>query len=145
MVGRAIIAILLFASPSLALAEKAEMAERVGRSFFEAILAGNTQVALRLSGRRVNFDGHLTQNIDEIKAQYRKMSERAVALGLRLKSVQTLDKNQMLKKYGPPPKRIRGETSNQNAQFVLARFNRKGAVAILAKQGIFWRVVAITD
>jgi|GEM_PF-4397597 hypothetical protein len=135
---------MLLLLPMSAFAAKDDMAERVGRTFFEAILSGKVEIAMRLSAAKVNLDGHYFEKLEQIEIQFRRMSERAAALGLRLKSVRTLDRRQMFKRYGPGPKRIRPETKLK-AQFVLARFNRKGAVAILEKQGLFWRVVAVTD
>ena len=112
-------------------AQADEMAYRVGSGFFQALLAGNLEMAQRLCAEVVNFDGQVLTGPEHIGGQLKRMAERARGQGLTLKKTLILSLEEMVKKYGPIPLRLRKDVS-KGAQFVLARFNSQGAAPIIA-------------
>lgn len=120
------------------------MARLVAQSFFRGLLKGEVETALPLCARSFNFDGEQLKGTDAIKARLGQLAARAREQGLRLKRVEVLTVPQALKRFGPPPARIK-KALGPGRMVALARFNMMGSVAVLARQGGFWRVHALTD
>ncbi len=116
----------------------------MARSFFNALLGGDSAAALPLCAAKVDFDGELLSGQGEIGARIRQLTRRARQRRLRLRRLVVLDAGDMRRRFGPPPARI-ASSARRGRYFALARFNRLGAVAVLAKRGRFYRVVALTD
>jgi hypothetical protein len=72
------------------------------------------------------------------------MAVHAREHGVKLKRVTILSHGQVVRRFGPPPARLRG-ASGPGRLVALARFNTAGAVAVLGRVGAFWKVVAVTD
>lgn len=121
------------------------MAQLVARTFFHALLDGaDAKAALPLCAARVNLDGLWVENREELARHLERMSLRARQHGLRLKKIVILSHAEAVRRYGPPPDRLRG-AAGPTRLVALARFNVQGAVAILGRTGAFWKIVAITD
>jgi len=119
------------------------MAELVARSFFRALLAGDVKALLPLCAKRVNLDGRWVEQ-PRLSAELLRLTERARSTALKLRRVKLVSYAEMVKRHGPPPKRLAGAVSRRD-MIALARFNRLGALAVLTKQGRFWRVAMLSD
>ena len=120
------------------------MARLVARGFFRALADGEAAAMAPLCADVVSFDGQKVKGRKKIAARLKAMADRAQRANLRLKRVVVLTVKQAREKYGPPPERIKGELG-KGRMVALAAFQRLGAVAVLARKGSFWRVVALTD
>jgi len=120
------------------------MAKLVARGFFRALMAGELKALLPMCGKQVDFDGASAKDPASIKKQLGAIIKRIKRKGLKLRRIVVLDKKQMKTMFGACPKRLQKSVKKSQA-FALARFNRLGAVAFLAKKGRFWRIVALTD
>lgn len=120
------------------------MALLVARSFFRALLSGNVDAALPLCARRVSFEGAQVQGTKQLRARLLKMAGRARAGGLKLKKVELLHLERMVERFGPPPARLKRSISPRDL-IALARFNKQGALAVLRRDGRFWRISVLSD
>jgi hypothetical protein len=120
------------------------VAELVARGFFHALLEGQPGSALPLCADEVNFDGLKLRGPDALRKQLAAMSARARSLGLRLTRVVLMAAPEAVKRFGPPPARL-ARAVGPGSMIALARLSTGGAVAVLRKQGGFWRVTALTD
>ncbi|MBK6847319.1 MAG: hypothetical protein IPG96_07160 [Proteobacteria bacterium] len=149
--GAAIVAIaaLVTAAPPAALAAPSAtaddgMAALVARGFFRALLDGRLADLLPLCAERVSLDGHRVASGAELQHALSALIQRAHSETLMLRGVQLLTYAEMVGRYGPPPARMRASVGPGDL-LALARFSRLGAVAVLARKGRFWQVVALTD
>jgi hypothetical protein len=120
------------------------MAELVARSFFRAVLERDVAAALPLCADEVSFDGRRVRGKAELEKQLLQLAQRARARGLQLIKIVVLMAPEAVRRYGPPPARMRRSLPS-GAMVALARFNHLGAVAVLQRQGGFWRVTALSD
>lgn len=120
------------------------MAHLVAQGFFRGLLSGAIDVIAPLCATRVNFDGRWVTGQAAIGSELARIADRARSMELKLVWVRPMAYPQMLQRFGPPPDRLRG-VARGGSLFALARFEHQGAVAILRRQGRFWRVVALTD
>lgn len=146
MRGRVALLLAVFAVPRPeAAAEPADVtAELVARSFFGGLLSGQTASLVPLCAREVSFDGEWVRDETALRAKLEQMSTRARQRGLRLKLVQVMPVDEAVRRYGPPPRRLRPSLARAS-RVALARFNVRGAVALLRLESGFWRLIAITD
>ncbi len=121
----------------------AYLAELVARSFFRGLLEGQPETVLPLCAAEVNLDGERLRG-PALGARLRELSTRARQKGLRLRKLVVLTAEEAVRRYGPPPSRLRGSVVPGRA-VVLARFNQSGVVAVLARGPGLWRVTALTD
>ena len=120
------------------------MSRLVARGFFRALQDGEVAAMMPLCAEAVSFDGELVKGRAKVKARLARMVKRARANNLRLKKVLLLSYREAIKVLGPAPERLKG-VLKPGMMVALAAFQRGGAVAVLAKRGSFWRVVALTD
>jgi hypothetical protein len=130
--------------PCRGVAETDFMATLVTRSFFRGLLEGEVGTILPLCADTMSFDGTQVHGKQKIEQQLKQINRRALSHAIRLQRIQVLTYNEAIRRYGPPPDRLKG--SIRPGQLVaLARFNTLGAVAVLKRYGPFWRVIALTD
>ena len=120
------------------------MATLVARSFFRGLLGPDPAATLPLCADRLNLDGDWVQGEAAIKARLVQMGKRARQHGIRLQRVLVIPYREAVKRFGPPPERLKG-CVGPGRLVALARFNAMGAVAILTKRGGYWKVAGITD
>ena len=120
------------------------MAQLVAKSFFRSLLGGDAAALRPLCAGEVNFDGQTIRGEAAIAAKLDQLVRRARARKLELRRVVMVDAATMRRRYGPAPARIRSAVRSGTI-IALARFDQLGAVAVLARRGRFWRVVALTD
>jgi hypothetical protein len=120
------------------------MAQLVAKSFFRSLLAGDRDALRPLCAPAVSFDGETIRGEAAIARKLDELSARARRRKLQLRRVMLLDAATMKRHYGPPPARIKSAV-RAGTMIALARFDQLGAVAVLARRGRFWRVVALTD
>ena len=120
------------------------MARLVARGFFQAVQEREPAAMLPLCAEGVNFDGEQVQGRAKIKARLERLVARARQRNLRLKKVVVLRYLEAVKVLGPPPERLK-KVLGKGKMVALAAFQRGGAVAVMARRGAFWRVVALTD
>jgi hypothetical protein len=136
--------LLLLVPRSSAAGDDAFMARLVARSFFGGIIGGEVGSVLPLCGSRFSFDGDMATDVKQIRQRLGRVNARARQLGLQLRKVIVLGYREAVERYGPPPARLRN-VLRPGCMVALARFNMRGAVAVLERQGAFWKVVALTD
>jgi hypothetical protein len=132
------------ARPAHAQPSRDFMVKLVSRGFFRALIEGETETLLPLCAERVNLDGQVVRSREALKKRFQQMSRRARRLGIRLKKIQVISYAEAVERFGAPPRRLQSEV-RPNTMVALARFNSRGAVAVLKRSGTFWRVVALTD
>lgn len=120
------------------------MAQLVGRGFFRALQDGEVEAMVPLCAEAVNFDGELVKGRPKVKARLARLVKRARKNHLRLKKVLLLSYREAIKVLGPCPERLK-KVLKPGHMVALAAFQRGGAVAVLARRGDFWRVIALTD
>jgi len=141
----AVLSVSVLAPPRPAAAGDREfMAKLVAQTFFRALLEGTVETALPLCSKRVNLDGTWVEVPGVLERRLRAMSVHAREQGVRLTRVTVLPHGVVVRRFGPPPARLRGATG-PGRLVALARFNTAGAVAVLRRTGAFWKVVAVTD
>lgn len=138
--------ILLLSLPAAAQEKKIDfMAQLVAKGFFRALVDGEHKALVPLCApREVNFDGRIARGAKQVRQQLEAMATRAKRQGLKLRKVELLRYRDAVKRFGPPPPRLKGNVG-PGMVVALGAFARRGAVLVLAKQGRFWRVVAVTD
>lgn len=134
---------LVTAAPALA-GDVDFMATLVARSFFQGLLTGQPSAIFPLCGKQVSFDGEIIKKPGALKKKLRELNSRARRRGLKLEKLLVIPYREAVRRYGPPPARLRGSVGRGKV-VALARFNHLGAVAILQRRGPFWKVIAITD
>jgi hypothetical protein len=92
----------------------------------------------------MNLDGRRLRDRAELQQALEALSTRARQRGLRLRLLVLLDAREAVRRFGPPPRRIRG-SFGPDRLVALARLSQLGAVALLRREGGFWRVTALTD
>jgi hypothetical protein len=120
------------------------MAELVARGFVRALLEGDIAAALPLCADEVSFDGERLRGKARVEPRLRQLAQRARFRGLQLVKIVVLTAQEAVRRYGPPPSRMRRSVPPQ-AMVALARFNHLGAAVVMVRQGGFWRVTALTD
>ena len=120
------------------------MAELVARGFFRAVLERDVPAALPLCADEVSFDGQRVRGKANLERQLLQLAQRARSRGLQLLKVVVLTPREAVRRYGPPPARMRRSLPS-GSMVALARFNHLGAVVVLGRQGGFWRVTGLTD
>lgn len=136
--------VLVVAGPAAADNDREFMAQLVARTFFRSVLEGGGESVLPLCAPRVNLDGEWVKGREALTPRLRQMGQRAREQGLQLRKVVVVSYREAVRRYGPPPARLRGAVG-PGKLVALARFNLRGAVAILGRVGAFWKVVAVTD
>lgn len=145
----ALCALLLLSStlqvqPSHAQPNRDFMVKLVSRSFFRALLEGEMEAVLPLCAERVNLDGQLIRSKEALKKRFTQISRRTRQLGIRLRKIQVISYAEAVERFGAPPQRLKPEV-RPGTMVALARFNSRGAVAILKRSGTFWKIVALSD
>ena len=120
------------------------MADLVARGFFRGLVNGDAAALMPLCSERVSFDGRVVRGKKALGAALGKLTGRAKRLKLRLRRVVLMPYAEAVKRFGPPPARLR-EAGKVGRVVALGAFERGGAALILAREGRFWRVVALTD
>jgi len=121
------------------------MAKLVARGFFRALIAGDVETMLPMCAAEVDLDGLRVRRSKGLRAALAALVKRARAAQLELAWIRVLDHRQMLARFGKAPTRI-ARSVKPGRRYALARFSHPGgAVAVLAKIGRFYRVVALTD
>ncbi|MCA9668530.1 MAG: hypothetical protein KC503_23220 [Myxococcales bacterium] len=121
------------------------MARLVARGFFRALVAGDVETMLPMCASDVDLDGRVVRRGKGLRAALQALVARARARQLSLSWIRVLDHRQMLARFGPAPARI-ARVVRSGRRYALARFaHNAGAIAVLAKVGRFYRVVALTD
>jgi hypothetical protein len=141
---RALLTLLLFAAPAYAAPVSDFTAELVARSFVRSLLEGRPQSALPLCGAEVNLDGRKLRDRTELLQALEAVSARARRRGLRLRQLVVLEAAEAVRRFGQPPRRLRGSVV-PGSLVVLARLNHLGAAVLLRREGGFWRVTGLTD
>lgn len=116
----------------------------VARGFFRALLDGRVSDLLPLCAESLNLDGQRVAAGPELRRALDALIQRARSETLILRGLELLSYAEMVGRYGPPPARLRASVGRRDL-LAVARFNRLGAVAVLARKGRFWQVVALTD
>jgi hypothetical protein len=129
---------------SRAAGDREFMAKLVARTFFRGLLSGNIEGVLPVCDRRVNLDGQWVTGAEALGTHLRTAAKRARDLGIRLRQVQVMSYREAVRRFGPPPARLRGAVG-PGRMVALARFQTLGAVAVLRRVGPFWKVAALTD
>ena len=119
-------------------------AELVARSFLRSLLDGRPAGALPLCGAEVNLDGRKLRDRTELQQALETVSSRARRRGLRLRQLLILDGAEAVRRFGQPPRRLRGSVG-PGSLVALARLSQLGAAVVLRREGGFWRVTALTD
>lgn len=135
---------LLAASPVRAQARVDFMADLVARGFFRGLVAGKLGALEPLCSRQVNFDGRLVKGQARVKKKLQALIVRAKRHQLKLRRIVLMPYEDAVKRFGPPPARLK-QSVGRGKVVALAAFGRGGAVAVLGREGRFWRVVALTD
>lgn len=115
----------------------------VGQTFLRNITDRDTKEALVLCADNVLFDGKQARGSAQVEAELRAMISR-VYPGMLIKKIFVFGYREMVKRFGPPPKRLSG-AKLEEAVFVLARLRRGGLIVVLNKMDDRWRVTALTD
>ena len=138
--------VLLLASPfASAQAKKVDfMADLVARGFFRGLVGGQAASLEPLCSKRVSFDGRWVSGGKALSRELKKLVRRARRQQLKLRRIVLLPYDEAVKRFGPPPARLKG-AGGRGRVVALAAFQRGGAAIILAREGRFWRVVALTD
>ncbi len=133
------------ASPGVSQAKPQEafLAELVAQSFFRGLLEGRLQVIEPLLAKRVRVEGRWVDG-RKLRPFLQRLIRRARRRGLKLRKLVMLDYPQMVRRFGPPPKRL-SVALKPSDQIALARFGQLGAVVALRRQGRFFRIHLITD
>jgi len=145
--GRTLLASLLLLAAVPARAEQGDrvfMAQLVGRTFFRGLLAGNVESLLPLCAEQVSLDGEVVKGREALLPRLKAMATRARELGIQLRRVEVLSYQEVVRRFGPPPERLR-RSVGPGQLVVLARFSSLGAVAVLRRVGPFWKITAISD
>lgn len=120
------------------------MAQLVARSFFRGVVEGEVAVLAPLCANQVNFDGTLIKGTKAVRQQLAAMIKRARRQGLKLHKLLLLSYKEAVRQFGPPPARIARFIGPRDL-IAVAAFQRSGAVAVLTRNGSFWRITALTD
>lgn len=120
------------------------VAELVARSFVRALLEGDAPTALGLCAERVSMDGEWAQGRAAIEAQILAMQGRVRTFGLKLQHLAVLPHAEVVRRFGPPPERLRG-VAGPGRLVALARLNTLGVAIILGRAGGLWKVVGLSD
>ncbi len=120
------------------------MADLVARGFFRALVKGDAAALMPLCSEQVSFDGRLVRGKKGLAAALGALTRRARIHKLKLRKVVLMPYAEAVKRFGPPPVRLRG-AAKAGRVVALGAFERGGAALILAREGRFWRVVALTD
>ena len=142
----AALTVLLCAAPSDGLRDSSRIpfgASLTARSAFDALMRGDSGVLTRLSAKELSADGTVLRGAGITEA-WEGMIGRLRRLGLQLRRLVLLDHREMLRRFGKPPQRLRA-IARPGRYYALARFNRLGAIAILARQSGTWRIIGISD
>jgi hypothetical protein len=141
-----ILLLLSVSTPAAAEAQQVDfMAKLVARSFVQALLSGEISATLPLCARTVNLDGQRVSGPKQLTARLERMSRRARQHGLRLEKLHLLPYTAAVKRYGPPPERLKADLARGRKVVALARFNNLGAALFLRRTGQIWKVIAVTD
>lgn len=136
---------LLASPPALAQDKKVDfMADLVARGFFRGLVSGEAAALVPLCSGRVSFDGRLVQGSRSMVQELKKLVRRARRRQLKLHRIVLMPYEEAVKRFGPPPSRLK-KVGGRGRVVALAAFQRGGAALILAREGKFWRVVALTD
>lgn len=144
--GSLVALVCLLAAPVVsAQAKKVDfMADLVARGFFRGLVGGEASALEPLCSRRVNFDGRWVQGGKAVAQELKKLAHRARRQQLRLRRIVLMPYEDAVKRFGPAPTRLK-DAGGLRRVVALAAFQRGGAALILAREGRFWRVVALTD
>ena len=120
------------------------MAQLVSRTFFRGLLANNVESLLPLCAEQVSLDGEVVKGREALRPRLQAMATRARELGIQLRRVEVLSYGEVVRRFGPPPERLR-RSAGPGQLVALARFSSLGAVAVLRRVGAFWKISAISD
>lgn len=116
----------------------------VAKGFFHAVLEARLNDALAVCAPRVAFEGKWVSGETELQQELSRLIDRASSQTLQLRRVDVLSYREMVRRFGPPPNRLR-QIVRPDDMLALARFDRRGAIAVLRQEGSFWRIAALTD
>lgn len=140
-----IISLLFFSLSANAFAENDDfMAQLVGQSFFRALFAGSLESLTPLCASSINFDGQIISGKEAIDRRLQQLIKQVRNNRLQLKKITILSYKEMIQRFGPPPIRLRSSIGPGRI-IALGKFNTLGAIAVLKRQGHFWRVIALSD
>lgn len=145
--GRTLVASLLLLAAVPARAQQGDrefMAQLVARTFFRGLLDNNVEALLPLCAEQVSLDGEAVKGRDALRPRLQAMATRARELGIQLRRVEVLSYQEVVRRFGPPPERLR-RAVGPGQLVALARFSSLGAVAVLRRAGAFWKISAISD
>ncbi len=120
------------------------MAKLVARSFFHGLFEGDIDSTLPLFGKVVNFDGELLKDPQSIRQRLESIKQRVQSQGLRLRQIEVLSLPEAIRRFGPPPRRLK-QSLRPRCLIAMARLNTLGVVAILQREGSFYKIVGLTD
>lgn len=120
------------------------MARLVARSFFRALQDEEVPALLPLCASRVSFDGRWVSGTEALRTALASLAARAKEQRLRLRQVEVLTYAEAVKRFGPPPARLK-DAIRPGQMIALGAFQRGGLVAALAKSGPFYRITALSD
>lgn len=120
------------------------MADLVARGFFRGLVGGEAASLEPLCSKRVSFDGRWVVRGKALSRELKKLARRARRQQLKLRRIVLLPFEEAVKRFGPLPARLK-DAGGRGRVVALAAFQRGGAAIILAREGRFWRVVALTD
>lgn len=145
-IGAIVALVCLLASPVVsAQAKKVDfMADLVARGFFRGLVGGEATSLEPLCSSRVSFDGRWVRQGKALSQELKKLVRRARRQQLKLRRIVLMPYEDAVKRFGPAPARLK-DVGGRGRVVALAAFQRGGAVLILAREGRFWRVVALTD
>lgn len=115
----------------------------VGKTFLQAVVDRDAQTALPLCAPKVDFDGEVVRGKAAVKKRLGQIFSR-LGNRRRLRRVLVMTLAEARRRFGPPPARL---SLPQGDELLVAfgRFSRGGLIAILARRGDHWRVIALTD
>ena len=119
------------------------LAELVAQSFFRGLLDGRLKAIMPLCAKRVRFEGRWVERA-ALRHELSILISRAHRHALKLRALVILDLAEMIRRFGPPPKRLR-IALRRGDLIALARFNHLGVVAALRREGDFYRIHLLTD
>lgn len=115
----------------------------VGRTFLRAVAERDLETALSLCANAVQFDGRPAEGRSRVAEALRSLHRRVPA-SMKFRKVVAMDYAQMVERFGPPPKRLKG-VRFKGSVVILGRLRRGGLIVVLNKIDGRWRVVALTD
>jgi hypothetical protein len=124
-----------------------EQALVVGRSFFEALIAGDAGRVVEYAGVPFMLEDRRIERPAELRSTWAKHLRSKRTDLMTLYGIEVLTPAEMEKKYGPPPQRLKNWPWRQGQQQYIAVANLSGraAIVVLKYVGATWQIVAYHD